>query len=233
MIGITSFGAHIPKLRLSRKSIADANAWGNAGLKGLAKGERAMCNWDEDSVTMAVAAARDCLRGQDASTLRGVYMATTTPPFLDRQNSGIVAAALHLDHDVSSMDVTASQKAGTSGLIAAMHVTQGMGEGNLMFVAADKRRAKASSPQEMQFGDGAAAVMLGSKNSITSGWATPVSPHTPASVSRSTSSFRPRALPMLRVTAGKMVGMTKWLMSSDFSLALPSALFTAGGTIFM
>ncbi len=166
MIGITSFGAHIPKLRLSRKSIADANAWGNAGLKGLAKGERAMCNWDEDSVTLAVAAARDCLRGQDPSSLRGVYMATTTPPFLDRQNAGIVAAALHMDHDVMSMDVTASQKAGTSGLIAAMHVAQGMDDGNLLFVAADKRRAKASSPQEMQFGDGAAAVMLGSKNVI-------------------------------------------------------------------
>ena len=28
-------------------------------LRGLAKGQRAFCSWDEDSVTMAVEAARD------------------------------------------------------------------------------------------------------------------------------------------------------------------------------
>ncbi|MDP6621758.1 MAG: 3-hydroxy-3-methylglutaryl CoA synthase, partial [Alphaproteobacteria bacterium] len=57
MAGISAFGAFIPRLRLSRKSVVDANAWFNSGLGSMAKGERAMCNWDEDSVTMAVAAA--------------------------------------------------------------------------------------------------------------------------------------------------------------------------------
>ncbi len=52
-VGILAFGAYLPRLRLSRKAVADANAWFNPGLKGLAKGERTMCNWDEDSVTMA------------------------------------------------------------------------------------------------------------------------------------------------------------------------------------
>ena len=52
-VGILAFGAYLPRLRLSRKAVADANAWFAPGLKGLAKGERTMCNWDEDSVTMA------------------------------------------------------------------------------------------------------------------------------------------------------------------------------------
>ena len=60
-VGILSFGAHIPRLRLQRKAIAAANAWFNPGLRSMARGERAMANWDEDAVTMAVEAARDVL----------------------------------------------------------------------------------------------------------------------------------------------------------------------------
>ena len=81
MVGITSFGAYIPKLRLARKSILEANAWGNAALRAHGKGERSMCNWDEDSVTMAVAAARDALRGRKRESLGSVFLASTTLPF--------------------------------------------------------------------------------------------------------------------------------------------------------
>ena len=55
--GILAAGAYIPRLRLSRRAIVDANGWLNPALKSQAKGERAMCNWDEDSVTMAVEGA--------------------------------------------------------------------------------------------------------------------------------------------------------------------------------
>src|SRR5258708_30550446 len=58
MTGITAFGAYIPRRRLQRKAIADANKWFAPGLAGGAKGERAMANWDEDAVTMAVEAGR-------------------------------------------------------------------------------------------------------------------------------------------------------------------------------
>jgi len=61
--GILSYGAYLPRRRLQRKSIFAANSWFAPGLRGLAKGERAMANWDEDTVTMAVEAARDCLAG--------------------------------------------------------------------------------------------------------------------------------------------------------------------------
>ena len=58
MVGITGYGAYIPRLRLQRAAVVEANKWANPGLAGLAKGERAMANWDEDSVTLAVEAAR-------------------------------------------------------------------------------------------------------------------------------------------------------------------------------
>ena len=66
MVGITGFGAYIPRLRLQRAAVVEANKWANPGIAALAKGERSMANWDEDSVTLAVEAARDCLAGADA-----------------------------------------------------------------------------------------------------------------------------------------------------------------------
>ncbi len=159
-IGLTAFGGYVPRLRLARQAIAEANAWFNPGIKGLAKGERSICNWDEDSLTMAVEAARDCLGREGAQAVTGVTLASTTLPFEDRQNAGILATALNLGAELTTLDVTASQRAGTSGLINALNVARGS-EGTQLFVAAEKRRAKTSGSQELLFGDGAAAFTLG------------------------------------------------------------------------
>jgi 3-hydroxy-3-methylglutaryl CoA synthase len=159
-VGILAFGAYVPRLRLSRKAVAEANAWFNPALKGLAKGERSMCNWDEDSVTMAVEAARDCLIGQDRGAIKAVSFASTTLPFEDRLNAGIVAEALNLKPDIAAQDLTASQRAATSGLIAALQMARG-GGGPVLMVASEKRRTRTAGPLELQTGDGAAAFLVG------------------------------------------------------------------------
>ena len=159
MVGIASLGGYIPRLRLSRKAMVDANSWFNAGLRAHAKAERAMCGWDEDALTMAVEAARDCLADHAREGFRALYLATTSAPFEDRQNAGIVAQALRLGSDLNTMDVGASQRAGTTGLIAALDAVAARG-GPVLYVAAEKRRAPAASPAELLYGDGAAALLL-------------------------------------------------------------------------
>jgi hydroxymethylglutaryl-CoA synthase len=159
-VGILAYGAYLPRLRLARKSVADANAWFNPALKGLAKGERTMCNWDEDAVTMAVEAARDCLTGQDRGIIAGLAFASTSFPFEDRLNAGIVLEALNLAPGVNAQDLTASQRAATSGLVAALQMARG-GAGPILMMASEKRRTKAASPLELQTGDGAAALLVG------------------------------------------------------------------------
>jgi 3-hydroxy-3-methylglutaryl CoA synthase len=159
-VGVLAYGAYLPRLRLARKSVADANAWFNPGLKGLAKGERTMCNWDEDSVTMAVEAARDCLVGQDRGAVGSLSLASTSFPFEDRLNAGIVLEALNLAPSVNAQDLTASQRAATSGLVAALQMARG-GAGPALVVASEKRRTKTASPLELQTGDGAAALLVG------------------------------------------------------------------------
>jgi 3-hydroxy-3-methylglutaryl CoA synthase len=163
-VGILSYGAYLPRLRLARKAVADANAWFNPGLKGLAKGERTMCNWDEDAVTMAVEAARDCLTGQDRGAVAGLALASTSFPFEDRLNAGIMLEVLNLAPTVNAQDLTASQRAATSGLITALQMVRG-GAGPILMAASEKRRTKAASPLELQTGDGAAALLVGAGSS--------------------------------------------------------------------
>ncbi len=162
MAGITSFGGYIPRSRVKRESIVQANSWFNPALRAHAKAERSMCNWDEDSLTMAVEAGRGCLAGRDRGAIAAVVVASTTLPFDDRLNAGVLAHALNLSNEINTLDVTSSQRAGTSGLIQALAALDDSGE--TLFLATDSRRTKAGSVQELLFGDGAAALTLGKKN---------------------------------------------------------------------
>ena len=166
MVGITSFGAYIPRLRLDRMSIFQSMGWFAPAVVMVAQGERSMCNWDEDSLTMAVAAARDCLIGVDRSQIDGLYLASTTLPFADRQNAGIVATALNLRSAILTADFTASQKAGTGALITALDAVKGGDRHQVLVAAADRRETKTAYFYEMWFGDGAAALCVGDEHVI-------------------------------------------------------------------
>jgi 3-hydroxy-3-methylglutaryl CoA synthase/NAD(P)-dependent dehydrogenase (short-subunit alcohol dehydrogenase family)/putative sterol carrier protein len=166
MIGITSYGAYVPRLRMDRAAIYRNIGWFAPALIAVAQGERSMCNWDEDSVTMAVAAARDCMTGKDKNTIDGVYMASTTMPFADRQNSGIVSAALNLSEDIITSDFTASQKIGSTALISALESVKSQDRHNILVAAADKRKTKGAYFYEMWFGDGAASLLVGDTDVI-------------------------------------------------------------------
>ena len=80
MAGITGFGAYIPKLRLLRESVVEANKWLNPGISSLAKGERSMSNWDEDPITLAVEAARDCLSINERNLLEKYLLCLHNSP---------------------------------------------------------------------------------------------------------------------------------------------------------
>jgi 3-hydroxy-3-methylglutaryl CoA synthase len=155
--GILSVGAYVPRYRLARTAIAEAHRWMAPSLAGAAKGNRAFCSWDEDAITMAVEAGRDCLREVARDRITALSLASTTLPYADLQNSVIVAGALDLPRTVSTSDVAGSQRAATAALIAAFETQRH----DLMIVAADRPLAKAASTQEMSYGAGAAAVVVG------------------------------------------------------------------------
>ena len=140
MIGITGYGCYVPRLRLSRKSVAEANAWFAPGLAGKGRGTRAMANWDEDALTMAVAAARDCLgAGDDRSHVGSVILASCTLPFAERLNAGVLCEALTLDATTGATDATGSQRAALSAVAQAVAQVQS-GAKEALVVATDARK---------------------------------------------------------------------------------------------
>jgi 3-hydroxy-3-methylglutaryl CoA synthase len=162
--GITGYGGYVPRLRMSRKAVVEANAWYAPNLLGKGKGTRALANWDEDSITMAVAAARDCLgAAEDRSHVASVYLASGTLPFAERLNAAVVCEALTLSEDVQASDTGGSLRA---GLTAVMQALAGVnaGGGNALVLSADSRRTLAASSQELDYGDGAAALLIGTQN---------------------------------------------------------------------
>jgi hydroxymethylglutaryl-CoA synthase len=165
MVGIIAVGAYAPRLRLQRQAVAEAHAWFAPGLRSLGRGERAMANWDEDPITMAVEAARDGLNGLDRDRVSRVVLASTSHPFVDRQNAGVVKEALNLGDAVGALDVGGSQRAGTSALIDALQAAKG-GAGDVLCIASEKRRAAPASELEMVGGDAAAALLVGEGDEV-------------------------------------------------------------------
>lgn len=155
MIGIKSYGAYIPIYRLSESELA--RAWGGKG----GRGEIAVANYDEDSITMAVEAAIDCLNGTDRDIADGLYFASTTPPYSEKMSASIVAAASDLRDDLFTLDIGNSLRCGTSAIKAAHDAIKSGSAKNILVTAADCRLAPPASEFEPVFGDGAAAFIIG------------------------------------------------------------------------
>ena len=156
--GIKACGAYLPRLRIDRAAIGAATGWAGARGKSL-RGQRSFCNWDEDSLTMAVEAARDCVRDIDRSTIGFMALASTTLPFADRSNASVAATALNLREDCATLDLGSSRRAGTGALLAALDRSSAVDDALVM--VADRRRARPGSEQELVYGHGAAAVLIG------------------------------------------------------------------------
>ncbi len=147
MVGITSYGAYVPMFRLP------------LGKPGGP--EKAVANYDEDAMTMAVAAAVDCLRGVDRATVDGVLFASTSYPFKEKQGAAIVAKALDFRRDIITADVGDSLRAGTNALRAAIDAVRGGSAKRVLVVAGDTRMAAPRTAMEANLGDAAAAFLIG------------------------------------------------------------------------
>jgi 3-hydroxy-3-methylglutaryl CoA synthase len=154
MAGIKSYGAYIPYRRLPR-SVINA-AWGRGG----GRGEKAVAGLDEDSISMAVSASIDCLKGTDPKTVDAVFLATTTPPYIERLNANIVANALDFRRDARNADFANCLRAGTSALLSAIDAVKAGSLKNVLVAITDMRMGGAGGEDEQMLGDGAAAFLV-------------------------------------------------------------------------
>jgi len=160
MAGIVSYGAYIPLYRISRAEFS--RAWGGPAIPG----ETAVASYDEDSITMAMEAASDCLKGIDPKSVDALFFVTTTSPYKERLGSSILAAALDLSAELRTMDVTGTLRAGTTAIAAALDAINANSARNVLVTVADSRLGAPSGEFEQLLGSGAAAVLLGKEDVI-------------------------------------------------------------------
>ncbi len=149
MAGIAAVGAYIPRYRLG----ASTEGWGS-------RVERSVANFDEDSVSMAVAAGLDCLTGRNREDIDGLLFATTTPPYAEKGCASIIATALDLRRDIFTADITDVLRAGTTALKQALDSVTAGSARQVLVIASDNRQGAPKGEAERNSGDGAAAFIV-------------------------------------------------------------------------
>ncbi len=153
MAGIVSYGAYVPLRRLGQ---------GTQGWRS--PNEKAIAYYDEDSLTMAVAAAIDCLGDIDRQTVDGFYFASTTSPYKEKLAATTAAGAVDLRKDILTLDCTDSLRAGVSALQIAVDTVKAGSAKQLLVTASDCRLGAPRSEDDQASGDGAAAFLIGEDN---------------------------------------------------------------------
>ena len=154
MAGIISYGAYIPLWRLARDAIAEA--WGSGSIRG----ERSVANNDEDTITMSSEAAFDCLAGLKREKIDGLYFASTTSPYREKECSTLVAMAADLKQEIITADFANSLRAATEALRAALDAVASGSAKQVLVTASDCRIGYPGSNYEQTFGDAAAALLI-------------------------------------------------------------------------
>jgi 3-hydroxy-3-methylglutaryl CoA synthase/uncharacterized OB-fold protein len=161
VVGIKSYGAYIPYYRLERGEIA--KAWGGFAMN---PGEKAVANQDEDSITMAVEAAFDCLKGMDGKGIDGLFFASTTSPYKEKQCSTMVATVMDMGKEIRTADFGDCLRAGTTAIMSAADAIKAGSAKSIVVSAADCRLGFPYSQMEQSLGHGAAALLIGDSDLI-------------------------------------------------------------------
>jgi hydroxymethylglutaryl-CoA synthase len=148
LVGITGYGAYVPLYRLDKKVIDG-------------RGEKAICSFDEDSLTMAVEAINDCLKGKDRKEIDALYFGTTTSLYKEHLGATTIAMASDLKENVYTAEFGNSLRAGTAALKAGIEAVKAGSTKNALVSASDCRLGPPGSLLERNMGDGSVAFLVG------------------------------------------------------------------------
>ncbi len=172
VVGIVGYGVHVPKLRIKAEEIA--RVWGKDASKivgGLGVKEKAVAEYDEDSATLAVEAARKAvlMSGIDPTRLGAIFVGSESKPYAVKPTATVVAQAIGACSTCGSLtaaDFEFACKAGTAGIQACMGMVGfGMIEYG-MAIGSDVAQGRPNDALEFTAGAGAAAYIIGSKDAI-------------------------------------------------------------------
>ena len=167
-VGITGYGAYVPRYRLPGGEIA--RIWGG-DPDGLPVAEKAVAGLDEDVITMSIEAARNALKRAEISPaqLRAVWVGSESHPYAVKPSGTVVAEAIGASGSVSAGDWEFACKAGTEAMVAAIGIVgSGMGD-YAMAIGMDTAQGKPGDALEYTAASGGAAYIIGPRQGSLAG----------------------------------------------------------------
>ncbi|MBD3234476.1 MAG: hydroxymethylglutaryl-CoA synthase [candidate division Zixibacteria bacterium] len=169
MIGITGYGAYIPRYRIKVEEIA--KVWGTDApsyKRGLQLWEKSVPGPDQDTITMSVEAGKNALirAGISGEKLGAVYIGSESHPYAVKPSGTVVGEALGATPDCRCADFEFACKAGTEAITCAMAQ---VAAGNVKYalgVGADTSQGAPGDALEYSASAGAAAFVVGQDNLI-------------------------------------------------------------------
>ncbi len=158
-VGIVGYGSYIPMYRLPGAEIA--RVWKGGG-RGPVE-EKAVAGLDEDTVTIAIEAARNALAraGIPPQALRAVWVGSESPPYAVKPASTLVAEAIGATPWHLAADFEFACKAGTEALQAAMGLVGSEMGDYALAIGADTAQGRPGDQLEYTAASGGTAFIVG------------------------------------------------------------------------
>jgi hydroxymethylglutaryl-CoA synthase len=168
-VGIVSYGAYIPRYRIRVEEIA--KVWGanpNSIIEGLMVYEKSVPDLDEDTITIAVEAARHAINraGIDPQEIGALYTGSESHPYAVKPSSTVVAEAIGATPNLTVADYEFACKAGT----AAIQTCMGMVDAGMIklgvAIGADVAQGAPGDALEYTAAAGGVAYVIGNKDLV-------------------------------------------------------------------
>jgi len=169
MAGIIGYGAYIPRNRIRVEEIA--KIWGADApsyKRGLGLEEKSVPSPDQDTITMAVEAAKKAIRRAaiDPREIGAVYVGSESHPYAVKPSGTVLAEAIGATPEVHSASFEFACKAGSEAMFVCLCQVE---SGRIRYglaVGADTSQGAPGDALEYSAAAGAAAFLFGRDNTI-------------------------------------------------------------------
>jgi hydroxymethylglutaryl-CoA synthase len=160
-VGIVGYGAYVPRYRLPASEVS--RVW-TGGYGAVPIREKAVAGPDEDTVTIAIEAARNALArtgGLNASRIGAVWVGSESHPYAVKPTGTIVAETIGAVPYTLSGDWEFACKAGTEAFQAAIGIVGSGMAPYALAIGADTAQGRPGDALEYTTGAGGSAFILG------------------------------------------------------------------------
>jgi len=168
-IGIVSYGANIPRLRIKIDEIA--SVWGKNGetiSKGLGINEKSVPAVDQDTATISVESARAALSRCkiNPKEIGAIYIGSESHPYAVKPTGTIVGEAIGATPDLMVADYEFACKAGTAAIQTCTALVKSEMIKYGLAIGADTSQAAPGDALEFSASAGGAAFIIGKEDVI-------------------------------------------------------------------